>query len=331
MFERIYPRALEDSSKSVVALFEEVGELAEAVRVFERFPKYFAGEAADVFSYIMGIANEYNLQLQRDEERQFDFEAEYLRRYPGLCVQCGYPVCVCPLVPDSTVGRMAKELDVNRNDLFVSNFESYRDQSIQVAQEVLRGLGGYSEVARSFPFDRGEANHALMIFFLELADKVESAEVAVRLRSAALKAGSEATYAGSPKRLQALQQIVQPIKDVLQNNKVKIEKMVESSGSLSSNVGNLVIQELVMGDKYVAGSTVAQGRSVAMNFGVLADELAKVEQHLRSKGDPAASVAADEVHAAEESARQEDPRGVLKSLAKAGKWPLRAPEKLPRK
>ena len=54
MFEKIYPRNLDDSSRSVVALFEELGELAEAVRVFDRFPKYFVGEAADVFSYLYG-------------------------------------------------------------------------------------------------------------------------------------------------------------------------------------------------------------------------------------------------------------------------------------
>jgi hypothetical protein len=61
MFDKIYPRNLDNPSRSIVGLFEELGELAEAVRVFDRFPKYFAGEAADVFSYLMGLANEYNL------------------------------------------------------------------------------------------------------------------------------------------------------------------------------------------------------------------------------------------------------------------------------
>src|SRR5262249_6046412 len=114
MFDKIYPRDVSGlgGGRSTLGLLEEVGELAEAVRVFCKHPKFFAGEAADVFSYIMGIANEHQLKLQMDGKAEFDFEAEFLRRYPGLCLQCGHEVCVCPTVPDSTVGRMAKELDL---------------------------------------------------------------------------------------------------------------------------------------------------------------------------------------------------------------------------
>lgn len=322
MFDRIYPRALENSSKSVIALFEELGELAEAVRVFERFPKYFAGEAADVFSYLMGIANEFSLRLQRDDAPAFDFEAEYLKRYPGLCVQCGYPVCVCPLVPDATVGRMAKELDIDRDNLFLPNFEVYRKDAIRVAEDVLGRIGGYSQVAKSFPFDRGEANHALVIFFLELADKVDNSDVAERLRSAALKVGSAATYAGSPKQLQKIREIVGPIEDVLQENKVKIEEIVASGPKLSSNIGHLVIQELVIGSKYVAGSAVVQGPDAVIQFAPLLEQLPRLEAHLRSKDDAHARAAADEVHAAEEAARKKDSQGVLSALRRAGTWAL---------
>ena len=124
MFAKIYPRGLDESARSVVGLFEEIGELAEAVRVFDRYPKYFVGEAADVFSYLMGLANEYALQRETDELGSFDLESEFLKRYPGLCVQCGYQVCICPSVPESTVGRMAKELDVeDLEDLFASDVE----------------------------------------------------------------------------------------------------------------------------------------------------------------------------------------------------------------
>src|SRR5262245_53943539 len=47
MFGAIYPRSLSENARSTLGLFEELGELAEAIRVFERYPKYFAGEAAD--------------------------------------------------------------------------------------------------------------------------------------------------------------------------------------------------------------------------------------------------------------------------------------------
>jgi hypothetical protein len=43
MFGQIYPRMPGDarSGRSTLGLFEEIGELAEAVRVFDRYPKYF--------------------------------------------------------------------------------------------------------------------------------------------------------------------------------------------------------------------------------------------------------------------------------------------------
>ena len=48
MFADIYPRDLQDvrSSHSVLGLFEELGEMAEAIRVFDRHPKYFVGEGS---------------------------------------------------------------------------------------------------------------------------------------------------------------------------------------------------------------------------------------------------------------------------------------------
>jgi len=52
MFDKIYQRDVSDlgTGRSIVGLMEELGELAEAVRVFDKHPKYVAGEAADVFS-----------------------------------------------------------------------------------------------------------------------------------------------------------------------------------------------------------------------------------------------------------------------------------------
>jgi hypothetical protein len=115
-----------------LGLFEELGELAEAIRVFDRYPKYFAGEAADVFSYLMGLANEYSLQQKR-ENRHFSLEEEFIKRYPGLCLQCGYGVCVCPLVPKSTVGRMAKELDVETTEnLFRLDHDTFRREALPI-------------------------------------------------------------------------------------------------------------------------------------------------------------------------------------------------------
>jgi hypothetical protein len=64
----------------------------------------------------MGFANEYSLRYKKDNEGSFSFEDEFIKRYPGLCTQCGYSVCVCPLIPEATVGRLAKELDLREID-----------------------------------------------------------------------------------------------------------------------------------------------------------------------------------------------------------------------
>lgn len=341
MFEKIYPRNLDDSSRSVVALFEELGELAEAVRVFDRFPKYFVGEAADVFSYLMGIANEYSLQLQRDDLPPFDFEAEYIKRYPGLCVQCGYPICVCPLVPDSTVGRMAKELDIGEmQDLFTSDFERYRGESVAISDRVLSRFGGYAGLTSGFPFDRGEANHALVLFCLEMADRIGDREVSERLRSAALKAGNSATYAGSPKHPQRLNEILAPVQEILLENKSLIEAVRGSvDSSLSTNVGRIVINEYVAGDKYVGSSVGAQGPASyaidpkfitiwqqsgnELNLNQLAKELEQIRACMQSeRASPERSLAISQVEEAAKAAKEGKGPKALAALSRAGKWAL---------
>src|SRR5262245_59545010 len=149
MFAEIYPRNVDDVGKgrSTVGLLEELGELAEAVRVFEKHPKYFAGEAADVFSYIMGIANEHALKMQIDGQ-DFDFESEFLQRYPGLCLQCGYEVCICPSVPESTVGRLSKELDLAAvDDLFRREAATSERRGREIAGRVLERVGGLRAIS----------------------------------------------------------------------------------------------------------------------------------------------------------------------------------------
>ncbi len=203
MFQNIYPRTVDEHGKSTIGLFEELGELAEAVRVFDRYPKYFAGEAADVFSYLMGIANEHAIRLAQEEDRAFSFETEFLQRYPGLCTQCGFQVCVCPSVPQATVGRMAKELEIGSAEDFLQfDAEDAIKRGKAVASAVLERIGGYPGLLQSFPFDRGEANRALMFLCIRLADLVADTkpQIAERLRSAALTAGGMVTDAGAPQR-----------------------------------------------------------------------------------------------------------------------------------
>lgn len=202
MFQQIYPRSLDDRGRSTIGLLEELGELGEAIRVFEKHPKYFIGEAADTFSYLMGIANEHKLRLQA-QDSDFSFEDEYLKRYPGLCTQCGSRVCMCPAVPEATVGRMAKELDIKEgDDLFFHDPETFSQAGKVASQKVLEISGGYPALAARFPFDRGDANHALSLLCLRIADLVQDSlpDFAERVRGEVMRIVAAATGPGSRRK-----------------------------------------------------------------------------------------------------------------------------------
>lgn len=243
MFQAIYPRNLKDRDFSVSGLFEELGELAEAIRVFERFPKYFAGEAADVFSYIMGIANEHRLR-EKAKQRAFSFEAEFIRRYPGLCVQCGNRMCVCPAVPEATVGRMSKELDLGPTDaLFRLDPEAFRRQGAEVSAAVLEQLGGFGGLAERFPFDRGETNKALTLFMLRLADAVAGTndEAAHQLRGAAVRIANSATFPGSRAHTVEAKKIVDAVRPILQHLGNGLEALLaEDPERLAGEIGKML-------------------------------------------------------------------------------------------
>jgi hypothetical protein len=233
MFQDIYPRKVDDQAgKNSVGLLEELGELAEAVRVFDRHPKYFVGEAADVFSYLMGWANGYSLRTLVVENRVFSFEDEFIARYPGLCVQCGYLICTCPLIPEATVGRLAKELDILSKDEFDSLFSfdstQFAREASQTASTVLERLGGYSGLVQSLPFDRGETNRTLVQLCLRLAKSVETENpsVAERLRSAAMQVVMFVTRAGSKRHSIDITAVIGSIQDALPEVSPKFDEML---------------------------------------------------------------------------------------------------------
>lgn len=161
---------------------------------------FSAGEAADVFSYLMGIANEHSLRAEQESDRQFNFEDSMLRAYPGLCVQCGFQVCVCPAIPEATVGRMSKELDLaDESELFGFSHAEAVKQGTKACNAALDYVGGYPALAKQIPLDRGEANKSLVMLLMELSAAVESkdADVASRLSHAAIRIGKQVTEAGA--------------------------------------------------------------------------------------------------------------------------------------
>lgn len=200
MFQAIYPRSTSDAARSTLGLFEELGELAEAVRVFERFPKYFAGEAADIFSYLMGLANEYALRLEQETGESFNLHDEFLKRFPGLCLACGHRVCACPSIPKATVGRMAKELDIGATEnLFQASSESMLVDGRKAAAAVLNEIGGIPKIVARFPADRGDANAAMIVLLLKLASALEKtqSDLSERFHAAAIELGGAIAEPGT--------------------------------------------------------------------------------------------------------------------------------------
>jgi NTP pyrophosphatase (non-canonical NTP hydrolase) len=247
MFQAVYPRSMDDAraGRSTLGLLEELGELAEAVRVFDRYPKYFVGEAADVFSYLMGMVNEYTLSLHQESDAIFSLEDELIKRYPGLCVQCGHVVCICPLVPEATVGRMAKELDIQgMGELFRLDHELFNRESIEISTHVLDRVGGYSGLVERFPFDRGDTNKALVLLCLRIADAITDTDAATAesLRSAAIKIGAAATYAGSKRPQGQLDKLVASVRRTIEDMPPEVKDAAGASGqSLEENVGRMAI------------------------------------------------------------------------------------------
>ena len=79
-YERDSKRGID---KTMLWIVEEVGELAEAVRKNDR--KAIGEEMADVFAWLVSLANLFNI----------DLEEEVKKKYPGYCVKCGKKPCEC--------------------------------------------------------------------------------------------------------------------------------------------------------------------------------------------------------------------------------------------
>jgi hypothetical protein len=224
MFEDIYPRSLNSAGGfSIIALLEELGELAEAVRVFDRYPHYFYGEAADVFSYLMGLANEYALQCAERGE-MFNYELEFLSRYPGLCIACGGRVCICPTVPPATVGRMAKEMPINVSR--ISDADKFDAAGRETAEKVLESVGRVPALAKHLPYDRGDMNAVLTQLAFRLANALEEnhKDTADRLLALAIELGREKRPSGT-----VAHAITADVLDVLKEAWLKADPAVQQS------------------------------------------------------------------------------------------------------
>jgi pyrimidine deaminase RibD-like protein/NTP pyrophosphatase (non-canonical NTP hydrolase) len=116
MFSSIYPaQQTEEYGPSFARLAEELGELAEAVRIFRSEPGYFLSEAADVFAWLMHIQNIVDSKKGvKFDARGNALEIAMSKAYPNGCKDCGKRICVCPPILPSTIGRIAHEVPIGR-------------------------------------------------------------------------------------------------------------------------------------------------------------------------------------------------------------------------
>lgn len=112
MFSAIYAaQQTEDYGPSFGRLTEELGELAETLRVFPAAPGYFLSEAADVFAWLMHIQNIVDQKKGTPKnERGNAIERGFCISYPDKCLDCSSRVCRCPAILQSTIGRIAHEV-----------------------------------------------------------------------------------------------------------------------------------------------------------------------------------------------------------------------------
>ena len=116
MYSTIYPaQQTEEFGPSFARLTEELGELAEAVRVFRAEPGYFLSEAADVFAWLMHIQNIVDSKAQVPSAKRGEaLETAFAKAYPDGCTACGKRQCACPPILRSTIGRIAHEVPPGR-------------------------------------------------------------------------------------------------------------------------------------------------------------------------------------------------------------------------
>jgi pyrimidine deaminase RibD-like protein/NTP pyrophosphatase (non-canonical NTP hydrolase) len=116
MYSGIYPaQQTEEYGPSFARLTEELGELAEAVRVFRAEPGYLLSEAADVFAWLMHIQNIVDSRAAVAYNKRGDaLELAFAKAYPDGCTACGKRRCTCPPILPSTIGRIAHEVPSGR-------------------------------------------------------------------------------------------------------------------------------------------------------------------------------------------------------------------------
>jgi hypothetical protein len=163
-------------------------------------------------------------------------------------VQCGHVVCICPFVPEATVGRMAKELDLAGMDqMFQLDHDTFSHESMDVSSRVLDRVGGYSGLIERFPFDRGDTNKALVLLCIRIADVIGESDssTAESLRGAAMKIGAAAAFPGSKRSQGQLEKLIASVRKMIDDLPEEVRIAAGTEGqSLEESVGKMAIPKI---------------------------------------------------------------------------------------
>lgn len=100
MFANIYPRDPQgyDQKSNFSHLIEELGEASEAYRIRYFSPTALESELADIFTWILGMANLLNAHARDgmvSGYERYDLGEQVFKKYPGKCKKCGHIPCSC--------------------------------------------------------------------------------------------------------------------------------------------------------------------------------------------------------------------------------------------
>lgn len=139
MFSSIYPSGDNESEGVIFArLSEEMGELAEAIRVANAAPQYFVSEAADVFAWLMKVQNMLDYRAG-PTVRTGDQISDWIQTAYGLgCQDCGQMICVCPPMSEQSMGRIGEPLPERIYKLFETSYVSAHELEQLIVREPLR-------------------------------------------------------------------------------------------------------------------------------------------------------------------------------------------------
>ena len=131
MFTNIYPVGNDTYQLTFSRITEELGELAESIRVFPLQPSYFLSEASDVFAWLMHLQNLIMEKSEDQHEKAVPLSVQFAESYPDTCYTCKKQVCSCPPILIDTLGRIAKENPLGIKD-------AYEGSSLFSASEAIK-------------------------------------------------------------------------------------------------------------------------------------------------------------------------------------------------